>query len=142
MSQSDQNRVTFAILDREEGLPDLPPQTNEEYPLPAWYRSVYNVPLDELRLEDICKACRQRIHVEHTVPRALTLLKADPLAGEMYDGELLVSLKPIPPVYWSTHEDDRLTLKPLIEAVLKDMEVAENVRQDVEELLHRATSFR
>jgi hypothetical protein len=137
MNQKRRERLTFASLDRQMGLPSLPAPTAEEYPLPAWYRAVYNKPLDELAVEDICKACRQKIHLEHIVPRALSLLKTDPFAGEMFDGELLASLKPVPPEYWAKNPAERLALVSLAESVLRHESVTEEVRGDVEELLRK-----
>lgn len=133
-------RLTFAILDRQKGYAKLPPATEEECPLPTWYRAVCEIPIDQLGLEDICKACRQQIHLEHVVPLALRTLKSEPLAGEMYDGELLVSLKSVPADYWRTHWDEVLTLKPIIEAVCANEIAAEDLPQDVQELLAKLRS--
>jgi len=135
MSKEPRRGVTFAMLDKEKGWPELPPATEEEYPLPAWYRAVQNIALDELGIEDIAKACRQRIHFEHVVPLALRLLQADPLAGEMYDGELLVSLKSVPPDYWSKNQNERQALKSVTESALREESVTPGVREDAQELL-------
>jgi hypothetical protein len=134
--------LTFALLDRERGVPELAPAFGREYPFPAWYRSVREVPLNELSVEDISKAIRQSIHLEHVVPLALRRLEAEPLAGEMYDGELLVSLKSVPLDYWPKHEAERLSLKSAIEAALQEEAIADNVRQDAGELLHKTTRDR
>jgi len=140
MSGENAGPVTFAILDQEKGVPAPPLASGEEYPLPAWYRTVRELPLDELGVEDICKACRQNIHLEHVVPLALQLLETEPLSGALYDGELLVSLKSIPPDYWSKHEDERLLLKSLIESVRGCGTITADVRQDAEELLIKASN--
>ncbi len=55
----------------------------------------------------------------------------------MYDGELLVSLKSVPLAYWSKHETELASLKPVIEAVLKAEAISDNVRQDLQELLRK-----
>jgi hypothetical protein len=134
VSKKNPRHVTFASLDETQGvvLPPAPP--GGEYPLPAWYRSVREIPLDDFSVEDTCKACRQNVHLEHIVPRALRLLEIDPLAGEMYEGELLVSLASIPVQYWSGHEVERLSLKSIINAALDSEEIAENVRHAATEL--------
>ena len=129
------NVITFAILDKQKGFAKLPPATEEEFPLPAWYRSVSETPLDELTLEDVCKACRQQIHHEHLVPLALRILKTKPFAGEMYDGELLVALKSVPSDYWRTHADEVMSLKAILEAVCCDENVEDDLRGDMRELL-------
>ena len=64
-------------------MPEPGLASDNEYPLAAWYRFIREVPLDQLGLEDIAKATRQQVHIEHVVPLALRLLQADPLAGEM-----------------------------------------------------------
>jgi CDI immunity proteins len=77
------------MLDTEKGIPESPPVTADEYPLPAWYRAVRDIPLRELSVEDLSKANRQQIHPDHIVPTMLELLQTNPLAGEMYDGSFL-----------------------------------------------------
>jgi len=139
MNAGTHHQLTFATLDRQKGIPDLPPVTGEEYPLPAWYRAVRETPLEELGVEDICKACRQQIHLEHVVPLTLRLLQSEPLAGEMYDGELLASLKSVPSDYWPTHVAEAAMLKSVCEEVRKNDTIPDEVRQDVVELLTRTT---
>jgi len=129
----DLSQITFAQLDKANGIPELPPATDEEYPLPAWYRAVRETPLSELSLEDLCRACRQKIYPEYIVPLAVRHLKADPCAGEMYGGELLVALKSVPSNYWEEHPEDRTTVRRIIEQSLSDLD--EDVRQDALELL-------
>jgi hypothetical protein len=98
--------LSFAKLDLVKGYRPLPPPTENEYPLPAWYREVYETPLDELTVFDVCRACQQRIHLEHIVPLAFRLLSIEPLAGERYDGELIASLIGFPREYWPAHLAD------------------------------------
>jgi len=135
------HRFTFAALDKKKGI-ELPPATGEEFPLPTWYRAVREIPLDELSIEDICKACRQQIHLDHVVPLALKLLESDPLSGEMYDGELLVSLKSIPVEYWSRNKTEKVTLESIIVTRLRQEELTNDVREDVRELVSKLASCR
>lgn len=130
--------MTFATLDREKGVPEPGLASDNEYPLAAWYRSIREVPLDQLGLEDIAKATRQQVHIEHVVPLALRLLQADPLAGEMYDGELLVSLKSVPSHYWSKNQTERLALKSVAQWALRQGSATQDVREEAEELLRKA----
>ncbi|MCS7062619.1 MAG: contact-dependent growth inhibition system immunity protein [Methylacidiphilales bacterium] len=139
MNAGAHHRLTFATLDRLKGIPDPPPATGDEYPLPAWYRAVRETPLEELGVEDICKACRQQIHLDHVVPLALRLLRSEPLAGEMYDGELLASLKSVPSDYWLTHAAEAAMLRSVCEKVRNNDNIPNDVRQDVAELLTRTT---
>ena len=48
-------------------------------------------PFHALSMNDLCIACRQEVYVDELRPRIVEELIADPLAGEMYDGELLIS---------------------------------------------------
>lgn len=92
---------TFRELDSAAGRPPLPPPPPEgEFPLPAWYRSVIDVAIDDLTTEDLARACRQDVHLKEVVPRALEILKNDPLAGEFYDGELMVAMLGIQSEFW------------------------------------------
>ncbi len=130
---NDPSSITFALLDKEKGIPDPAPVVGEEYPLPAWYRSVRNVPLEQLTVEDISKACRQGIHLKQVVPLALKALGANPLEGEMYDGELLVSLKAVGRDYWSINTEDRASCLAILESSIVDF--PEDVAEDANELL-------
>lgn len=130
-------RVSFAALDRQKGIPEPGPTSGDEYPLEAWYRSVRQVPLDELATEDICKAVRQSIHIERVVPLALRVLESDPAAGELYDSELLASLKAVPAQYWREHPIERRSAISLIEAALADEQISDDVRRDGQEVLSK-----
>ena len=128
-------RLTFEMLDREKGIPDLPAASGEEYPLPAWYRTVREIPIEELGLEDICKACRQQVHIGHVVPIALRVLQTDLLAEEMYDGELLACLKSISSDYWLAHRPEATMLTAICEGVRGHVSLSDDLRQGVAELL-------
>ena len=137
MSGETNRRLTFAMLEGEKSSGELPTRSGEEYPLPAWYRAVREIPLEQLSVEDICKACRQQIHLDHVVPIALGILRSNPLAGEMYDGELIASLKSVPANYWRDRTDEGLILKRILEKAISIEATLDDVRQDAEELLNR-----
>jgi hypothetical protein len=137
MKASTDEHNTFSMLDKEKGIPELPPVTADEYPLPAWYRAVRDVPLRELSPEDLSKANRQQIHPDHVVPTTLALLQSDPLAGDMYDGELLVSLSSVPPEYWSAHADQTEALKSVIGRAIQMDGTTDDVRKDFEDFMTR-----
>jgi len=135
MIDANLKQMSFAILDRLQGIPEPPVPTEEEFPLPAWYRAVRGLPLGELGVANIARACRQKIHLEQVVPLALELLESEPLAGELYDGELMVSLKSVPLIYWSKHDVERRSLTSVVSALLTMESVEADIRQDAEELL-------
>jgi CDI immunity proteins len=133
--RSNRNNVTFAALDKRKGVPALEPTDDQEFPLPAWYRSVYNIPIEQLGIEDLAKACRQNIHLEEVVPIIADRLKDDPYAGEMYEGELLVSLKSVPKDFWSAKSAAVQTLSGVCSMVAEDCDAPRELREDAAELL-------
>jgi len=131
--------LTFAALERRFGLPE-PPGDTDDFPLPAWYRSVREVPLPQLRVGDISRACRQQLYVDYMVPLALAALDANPLAGELYEGELLISLKSVPLAYWGQHTVERQTVVSLVERVRRSPGTPDDIRTEAGELRSRVQS--
>jgi hypothetical protein len=135
MSINDSLAVTFEQIEKGEGTTLPSEATRDEYPLETWYRSVRQRPIREFTVEDLCKACRQVMHIGHVVPIAVETLARNPQAGELYDGELVVALKSIPAAYWPEHRAVANTLQQIIEKHLPDFD--EEVRNDSRELLIR-----
>ena len=130
--------MTFAQLDQENSIPPLAPPSEDEFPLQHWYRSVYHVPIESLSAGDICKACRQGVHSAQIVPMAIRLLKRSILEGEMFDGELLSSLKSISEKFWVEHSD---LVVDLTKVVMENItEVTGDLLDDANQLLRRLRS--
>ena len=107
--------LSFAVLDQRMGI-QLPPVPSEgEFPLPAWYRRIRKTPLAELSLEDLCRACRNQIHLAYVIPMALRVLRGDPLAGELVDGELVRSLSAVPHDYWKEHTEEAKAARAVLD---------------------------
>jgi len=87
--------ITFRSLDGDIDRPVKPASS-----LDAWYDEKRDVPINELEVSDLCRACRQEIFLEHVLPVALERLKTDNLAGSLYDGELAVSVSMVPLSFW------------------------------------------
>ena len=81
------------------GLPHVITGT-EKSGLMKWYDRVYDVPFSLFCVEDFARACRQNLFPEHIVPRVLAILRDDPLAGMLYEGELFASLASLPWDFW------------------------------------------
>jgi CDI immunity proteins len=64
------------------------------------------------------RACRQQVFPEAVVPIAIKALRKDPLAGEMYDGELIVALGEISREYWKNHESQAREVKAIAKALI------------------------
>lgn len=107
--------LSFAILDQRMGVELSPVPAEGEFPLPAWYRRVRNTPLAELTLEDLCRACRNEIHLAYVIPMALRILRDDPLAGELVDGELVRSLSAVPHAYWKEHTEEAKAARAVLD---------------------------
>lgn len=70
-------------------------EPSQQSPLELWFEHVIDIPLEELAVEDLCRAIRQELCVDQLMPRVLDVLTEDPLAGEYYDGELIAALSTI-----------------------------------------------
>ena len=64
-------------------------ETKQEYALDNWYNRLISKTVDEIDIQDTSRMLSQNIFVELGIKRAIELLSIDPLAGEMYDGQLL-----------------------------------------------------
>jgi hypothetical protein len=95
------DQCTFRQLDGN--VETRPP----EWPLEIWYEKVRDIPLSEMEVEDLARACRQELYLEEIIPLCLEKLEEDPLAGELYDGEMVVALKGVGKEYWQQHPDKR-----------------------------------
>jgi hypothetical protein len=89
--------TTFSQLDAGCG------GTAKNSALGGWYDSVKDRSVAALTVDDLCRAVRQDVHLEHVVPVALEAIESDPLAGQQYDGELASVLARIPLPFWNAH---------------------------------------
>jgi CDI immunity proteins len=124
--------LTFAILEIEAGQ-SYTPASGDKWPLEQWYDSVRQIPITQLSAGDLAKACRQNVWIEQVVPVAVEVLKNDPQAGELYDGELVVALKSISAAFWSAHRAVSGTLRGIIESGVAEFD--EDVKKAAAELL-------
>jgi hypothetical protein len=90
------NPITFHTIEQTQGII----LEQDSSVLSDWYLRVREIPLPQLRIEDLCRSLRQVLYPEYIVPVAIKLVERDPLIGEMYDGELLVAFKSIPESFW------------------------------------------
>jgi hypothetical protein len=88
--------LSFSALDRTH--PENPDV--EKSVLEDWYERLYRVPFDRFSIEDLARATRQKLFPEYIVPYVLEFLKKEPLAGELYEGELLNSLTYVGLEFW------------------------------------------
>lgn len=107
-------------------------------PLELWYDSIRNNNIEELKIEDLCKCMRQNIFLEYTIPIVIKHVKENINSGDMYDGEMLISLKYVPEEFW--HNNFKLK-NELIEMIKNNYNGIENyVIKDAQELLESLLS--
>ena len=94
--------VTFRALDGNRVLPE--PRSALE----QWYLAVRDVPLRQLGVPDLARAIRQGLFTDQLVPIAIDELTRDPLAGELYDGELVAAVAGLAKHQLSDTQRDRL----------------------------------
>ncbi|MBK0097471.1 hypothetical protein IBT49_15915 [Erwinia sp. S63] len=96
--------------------------------LEIWFKSVMDVPLEKLELSDLCRALRQRVCVEQLMPLVLDILDEDPLAGEIYDGELIAALATL-------KNEESMCHKEYLIRILKSINKIDinNVERDVQD---------
>ena len=109
--------------------------------LDDWYRRIRDTPISELDDGDLSRACRQCLYLDHIVPISIARLEEEPLAGDIYDGELLVAMKLIPTNYW---KNDQRCSEQLLRVVdqAKKLSDDEDIINDVDELAERIGTVR
>lgn len=119
---------TFAEVD---GLDSETEAMSPSSSLDEWYARVRNVPIDEMDVGDLARACRQKLHLRLVMPVVANHLRIDPLAGDIYDGELVNSLLLIPKSYWKENPTDAADLRNI---ALKTANLEDDVRESFLEL--------
>ncbi|MBE6864326.1 MAG: hypothetical protein E7495_07150 [Ruminococcus flavefaciens] len=71
---------------------DYIPNDSEIYPLQEWFNAILEKTEDELTIADVCRMLRQRMCSKCAMKRAVDLLREDPFAGEIYEGQLMSTL--------------------------------------------------
>ncbi|EMB0787229.1 hypothetical protein U7S69_004797, partial [Escherichia coli] len=68
--------ITFRNL---IGKINLKPDSVQKSSLEQWFERVIDIPIEELSVEDICRAIRQDLFIDQLMPRVLQILEEDPL---------------------------------------------------------------
>jgi hypothetical protein len=75
-------------------------------------------PVGELTPEDLRLLLGQQVGVDVLLPRALELLKHDPLAeGDIYPGDLLAAVLRLPQSYWRQHPDHAQKIRVALDSI-------------------------
>lgn len=131
-------RLTLEEIEAQRGLKKVE-DVEDGWPLEMWYQSIRRKSLGELNVGDVSKACRQQVFPEQIVPLAVEMLKTDPLAGELYEGELLAALKSVPIEHWEAHPEQVKAVRVSIEALAGEPDA--DTQGDCRELLKRFDSI-
>lgn len=112
--------TTFREIETLEGV--VPSENQEHSPLVEWYARIRDIPLSSFRAEDLCKSIRQCLFPEYVVPAAIEVLEKEPLAGEMYDGELASAFSAISETFWCEHKQIAARTLRVLKRVLPQFE--------------------
>lgn len=120
---NDVGNLSFQKLDEQMGK-SLLPESEEanEWPLEAWYRSVYKKAFNDFDALDLSRSCQQHIHLDYIVPYSLSVLEYEPLVGDWFDGQLLLALFGLSIRYWQMHPDQAKTLLEIASSTLSHPE--------------------
>jgi len=86
-------------------------------PLESWYASVRDKPLSQFSDKDLATCCRQRLYLEFIIPFVINRLEQDPLAGHLYEGELLVALASLPTDFWKHSSTSASRVRNILESL-------------------------
>jgi hypothetical protein len=96
---------------------DLVPDEDHQYSLDEWFNSIMSKTVDELTIADICRMLRQKICSAVAIGKAIDMLNDDPFVGELYEGQLMITLYNAKEKYLCKRYDD---IEPLLDkAALK-----------------------
>lgn len=101
-----------------------------QLPLEQWFERVVDIPFNELSVEDLCRAIRQELFTDQLMPRALEVIKDDPLAGEYYDGELIAALSTVKEEDLRDYKDTFIQIQKIINHV-STTEINDDLKKDI-----------
>ena len=119
--------VTFRNLDGDVSLNASASSLDE------WYVSIRDTELSGLRDSDLARACRQQLFLEEVIPEVIERLNVNPLAGDIYEGELMLSIKPVPKGFWLDHHDCAEKMRKLV-FEFKELRLDDDFREDFESI--------
>lgn len=67
--------ITFRKL---IGIINLKPDSVQKSSLEQWFERVIDIPIEELSVEDLCRAIRQGLFIDQLMPRVLQVLEEEP----------------------------------------------------------------
>lgn len=105
-------------------------------PLSIWYSQILGKSIKELTDEDIAKLVRQNTHVNFVIKELKKRIVANPLCGELYEGELIAALTYVQVSFWHNNFSMVEEFQELLSSIL-DMKEANklsfNSNEDMED---------
>ncbi|MBR1824321.1 MAG: hypothetical protein IJ779_08835 [Ruminococcus sp.] len=92
---------------------DLVPDDDLQSSLDEWFNSIMEKTVEELTIADICRMLRQKICSVVAIGKAIDMLDEDPFVGELYEGQLMLTLYNAKEKYLCKRYDD---IEPLLES--------------------------
>jgi len=126
------------LVKRDRSLDELEHErcsapSDGETRLMATVRALRRKPLDRLTAEDLRLLIRQDVGLPHLLPRAVEVLRIDPLTeGDMYEGDLLAAVLTRSAEVWRDFPDLRREVREIV-SELADVPPA--LKREVEEFL-------
>lgn len=103
---------------------------DQQSSLEQWFECVIDIPLDELTVEDLCRALRQDLCIDQLMPGVLAVMRDDPLAGEYYDGELIAALSTIKEKDLKDHKGTFIKIQNIINQ-LSPSDITDDLKKDI-----------
>ncbi|MGG4497658.1 contact-dependent growth inhibition system immunity protein [Brevibacillus reuszeri] len=104
--EHDLREFTLDDIASREGF-TAPFIVDEEVLLSKWYGAILKEKLKDLSDGDIAKLIRQSCHLTYIIPEALYRLLQNPIAGELYDAEILICMTEVNEQFWE--KNDKVT---------------------------------
>lgn len=105
-------------------------EPDQQSPLELWLERIIDVPIEELTVEDLCRAIRQKLCIDQLMPRVLEVLTEEPLAGEYYEGELITALSTIKAEDLRGQKNTFTQIRQLINQ-LSPSDINDDLREDI-----------
>ncbi|HFK5794497.1 contact-dependent growth inhibition system immunity protein [Enterobacter asburiae] len=105
-------------------------EPDQQSSLELWFERIIDVPIEELTVEELCRAIRQKLCIDQLMPRVLEVLTEEPLAGEYYDGELITALSTIKAEDLRGQKNTFTQIRQLINQ-LSPSDINDDLRKDI-----------
>jgi len=123
---------TFKKVEEHENISYFKDRSS---PLSDWYEEIREVNFSDFSDEDLCKCVRQNLYLKYLLPFIIRKLNENPLAGEIFDGELIASLRNVDKEFWKTMKDEKEKICEIIRKNSIDLD--EDIADDLMDLKNK-----